>query len=117
MNLLLSFPGCRHPVSLTHEGGLPVALRSGESLTLDRACGTRVRCVAGRLWITEEGCLDDIVLDAGQSTRIERDRRSVVLALGGAARVAVQPATEAAPVPRPMRRQQHFSLWSAVRFA
>jgi Protein of unknown function (DUF2917) len=113
MNLLLSFPGCRHPVSLTHAGGLPVSLRSGESLSLDRACGARVRCDTGRLWITEEGCFDDTVLEAGQSTRIERHRRAVVLALG-AARVAIQPAPEAAPVPRPTRWQLRFGPWSAA---
>ena len=116
MNLLLSFPGCRQPVSLTHEGSLPVSLRSGESLTLDRACGARVRCDAGRLWITEEGCPDDILLEAGQSMRLERDQRAVVLALG-VARVAVQPAIEPVPVPWPTRRQQHFGTWSTARVA
>ena len=35
-----------------------------------RSCGTRVRCDAGRLWITEEGCLDDIVLDAGTARAV-----------------------------------------------
>ncbi|WP_146648111.1 DUF2917 domain-containing protein [Labilithrix luteola] len=40
-----------------------------------------LRCVKGRVWLTEEGCLDDILLDAGDIFTTERRGRLVVQAL------------------------------------
>ena len=48
------------------------------------AAGTRIDCVRGRLWITEQGCADDVVLEAGESYVIARAGVVVLQALRAA---------------------------------
>lgn len=57
---------------------------------LDDACGTRVRCEAGTLWLTIDGQLDDLVLEPGESLLLRTRARVIVQALGGSARVAMR---------------------------
>ena len=45
------------------------------------AVGTRIDCLRGRVWITEHGSIDDIVLEDGQSYVISRGGIAVVQAL------------------------------------
>ena len=45
------------------------------------AMGTRIDCLRGRIWITEGGDNEDIVLEAGQSHEISRRGVAVVQAL------------------------------------
>ena len=58
-------------IELEHRGVVPV----------DCSVGTRVDCLRGRLWITEWGATDDVVLDAGESYVISRGGVAVVQAL------------------------------------
>lgn len=54
-----------------------------------------VTCQTGQLWITVPGELDDIVLQAGQSYRMKRAVRDIVLSTVGArcaASVGIRPA-------------------------
>ena len=48
------------------------------------AVGTRIDCLRGRIWITEHGSIDDIVLEDGESYVISRGGIAVVQALRGA---------------------------------
>ena len=40
-----------------------------------------IRCREGALWITEDGSPDDITLSTGQSARLDRRGKTVVLAI------------------------------------
>jgi Protein of unknown function (DUF2917) len=48
---------------------------------VEDAVGTRIDCLRGRIWITEWGSTDDIVLEAGQSYVISRSGVALVQAL------------------------------------
>jgi hypothetical protein len=65
---------------------------------LENAKGTRVDCLRGRIWITERGCTEDIVLETGESYEILRGGVAVVQALRDTV-VALRAPT----VPRPGR--------------
>ena len=54
---------------------------SGEAFLLIDARGQLLRCHGGALWITQEGSYDDITLVEGQSAKLDRDGRTVVLAV------------------------------------
>jgi hypothetical protein len=51
-------------------------------LRLKNATGTTISCVNGTLWITRDGCLDDTLLTAGESYRVEDSIRVIVTAFG-----------------------------------
>jgi Protein of unknown function (DUF2917) len=70
---------------------LPVNLSTGSGLNVADADGVNVRVLRGRVWITQEGSLDDTFLDAGNSHRLEGDGRVVISAEGRAdARIAFE---------------------------
>jgi hypothetical protein len=64
---------------------------------LTDALGTRISCLSGRIWITQHGSRDDIVLEAGESGEISHPGLAMVQALR-TARVALQ-ASAAPRVP------------------
>ena len=72
----------RAVIELEHRGVIPVK----------DAVGSRIDCLRGRIWITELGCTDDIVLEAGESHEIERVGVAVVQALRDAVVVLCAPA-------------------------
>jgi len=51
---------------------------------LTDALGTRIICLRGRIWITQHGSRDDIVLEAGESGEISRPGLALVQALADA---------------------------------
>ncbi|MBI3375927.1 MAG: DUF2917 domain-containing protein [Betaproteobacteria bacterium] len=53
-------------------------------LKLQRARGARVVCLAGDVWLTEDGRYDDVVLAAGESAVLERDGMAMITPLGSA---------------------------------
>ena len=75
-----------------------VGMQASEALALDDARGTLVRCLAGSLWVTQDGDRDDHLLRVGESMRIERDGPTVVQAMTGS-RLAV-----CAPEPLALRQ-------------
>jgi hypothetical protein len=78
---------------------------------LTDALGTRISCLTGRIWITQHGSRDDIVLEAGESGEISHPGLAVVQALR-AARVALQaPAASRVPA-RLAPRFRH--LWGRL---
>jgi hypothetical protein len=58
-------------IELEYRGIVPV----------EDAVGTRIDCLRGRIWITERGSTDDIVLEAGESYVTSRGGVAVVQAL------------------------------------
>ena len=71
------------------------ALARRELLALDRARGYLLTCESGELWITRDGSVDDLVLGAGESWRVEGDGEFVVSALRPALLVIVHPPAAA----------------------
>jgi hypothetical protein len=68
---------------------------------LDDARGTLVSALAGTLWVTQQGDLRDIVLEAGDDTLIERDGLTLIAALDDARFVLTAPVQlPAARAPR-----------------
>ncbi|MGH8618143.1 MAG: DUF2917 domain-containing protein [Burkholderiales bacterium] len=62
-----------------HQGS--VALERLGGLSLQDAAGAAVTCLAGRLWITQEGDARDFVLAPGESLRIARGGLTLVSAV------------------------------------
>lgn len=58
-----------------------VALDRGSLLRVIDGTGLLVHATAGMLWITEEGNRHDILVEAGESFRLERDGLTLVHAL------------------------------------
>jgi hypothetical protein len=78
---------------------------------LTDALGTRISCLTGRIWVTQHGSRDDIVLEAGESDEISHPGLAVVQALRPA-RVAVQaPAAQRMPAGLAPRFRQ---LWGRL---
>jgi hypothetical protein len=67
----------------------PRALAAGEVLALAARRGTVVSCIAGEVWVTQEGDPRDYVVPAGARFCSAGGGRLVVAALGHGARVAV----------------------------
>ena len=55
----------------------PLLLSKGRSMTLDHATSTVIRCQVGSLWVTQDNDVRDVVLEAGDEFR--PDREGVVL--------------------------------------
>lgn len=66
-----------------------VTFRAGGELQLFRSqvrevaapMGVTVACLSGRVWITIDGDPRDVVLDPGEAFTVDRDQRTLVMAL------------------------------------
>src|SRR6185436_14776211 len=58
----------------------PVALAARSVHRIDNGKGTKVTCVAGVVWVTQEHDARDIILSAGQSVVLDRRGLAVVFA-------------------------------------
>lgn len=85
-----------------------VPLTTPVPLRLHTARGTRVRSLAGTLWVTVDGERDDHVLARGESWVIDSDAPVLVSPLNGTATVGL--CDQPAPEPRPLQRLLH-ALW------
>lgn len=74
-----------------------VPLTSPMPLRLAGARGTRVRSMAGTLWITTDGDHRDLVLERGESLVIDSDAPVLVSPLGGSATVGLSDVGAPAP--------------------
>lgn len=86
-----------------HHGS--VALERLGGLSLQDAAGVGITCLAGRLWITQEGDGRDFVLGPGQSLRIARAGLTLVSAIESS-RLSVR---------APRRRRFGHRWWLPVR--
>ena len=55
-----------------------LALTAGQTATLRDAQGTRIECLSGSLWITQEGDVRDVVLGPGEDLRLDRAGATLV---------------------------------------
>ena len=58
-----------------------IALKARGIHRLEAGCGVLIECVAGALWITQQGDHRDITLTAGERFRLDRDGLAVVYGL------------------------------------
>lgn len=65
-------------------GHEPIYLKKHQHLRINEACGWTVHAVAGTLWITQDGDMRDIVLEAGDSFILDRDRTALLSPLNEA---------------------------------
>ena len=65
-----------------------IELASNGVLTFSDSPGTRLECLEGTVWITEDGSSDDVVLDPGRRHDVARKGVTVVQALSPA-RIAI----------------------------
>ncbi len=59
-------------------------LQKGALLVVLDPLQHRVECLGGSVWITLDGDIKDIILDAGQNYQAERNSRMLIYALTGA---------------------------------
>jgi hypothetical protein len=60
----------------------PLAISNGAVLNISDSSGRSLRVLEGRVWITEQGSLDDVFLDSGESYRFDGTGTAVVTAEG-----------------------------------
>lgn len=68
------------PAGLTAGDGA-IHLKKHQHLHMHAACGWTVHAKAGTVWITQDGDLRDIVLEAGESFVLDRDREALLSSL------------------------------------
>ena len=76
---------------------IPRRLRAREVLDIRGGQGLVVRCLAGALWITQEGDTDDVVVKAGQCFMLDRRGLALVTAPVASATLVVERAARGAP--------------------
>lgn len=67
-------------------------LQDGCAMALDTASGSRVLCIDGLLWLTQDGETEDVVLAASQSWTARRRGRIVVQALRARTACVIEPS-------------------------
>ncbi len=60
----------------------PLGLTTGAVLNISDGNGRSLRVLEGRVWVTEQGSLDDVFLDAGSSYTFDGSGSAVVTAEG-----------------------------------
>ena len=60
----------------------PLSISKGALLNISDSSGRTLRVLEGRIWITEQGSLDDVFLDSGESYRFDGSGTAVVTAEG-----------------------------------
>jgi hypothetical protein len=76
-------------VRLHHAG---VELDARRFLTLDDALGTRIDCIDGEIWITQDGDTADYFVDGGRSFTIDVQGKVVIQAAQRPARIVLHDA-------------------------
>lgn len=66
---------------LQHSTYIEIDLEIREAVSLLRARNYVLRCVSGKLWVTEENGGGDVVLNSGDSHRLTRRGQTVVQSL------------------------------------
>ena len=76
------------------ESASRIVIAAGEAASIEAAAGAAIQCVAGKLWLTQEGDARDHVVPAGTTFCTDRAGRVVVSGVDGEALVVVH---ESAP--------------------
>ena len=102
-----------------------VELRPNQFLRIDDAAGTRVLCLRGELWITQDGDLEDHFIHAGDALVLDRSGPTIVSAsspsrvlieearpgAGGLARLAADATDRVANALRAFRQRTAVTLY------
>ena len=86
--------------------GRATTLAKGTLQSIADARGTSVQCLQGAMWLTQQGDMRDIVLEAGDQAMIERNGTSIVFALTDARFMLWDGRATADAMPRPRHAQQ-----------
>jgi quercetin dioxygenase-like cupin family protein len=78
-----------------------IELEAQAVLPLHEASGTRVTCLEGVLWITQDNDRNDIILEAGQSFTIGAGADALVQALRASRMAVAAPGPARQPLARP----------------
>ena len=73
-----------------HMDSAALALKAGQFVTLEDACGTKIRLQDGTAWVTEEGDPNDFTLFPGEAHTVTHAGRTVVQAMNPARIVLVE---------------------------
>jgi hypothetical protein len=76
---------------------IPRRLRAREVLDIRNGKGLIVRCLAGALWITQDGDTDDVVLRAGECFKLDRPGLALVSAPVDLATVVIEQPSRGIP--------------------
>ena len=76
---------------------IPRRLRAREVLDIHGGQGLVVRCLAGALWITQDGDTDDVVVTAGQCFKLDRRGLALVSAPVAPATLVVERVARGTP--------------------
>ncbi len=63
---------------------MTIALARGATLNVEEPADTTIRVMRGRVWITQEGSVDDVFVDAGAGHTFRGDGRALISADAGA---------------------------------
>jgi len=96
----------------TRNARLPLTV--GKLARLANACNTRLTCVRGQAWITVDGELRDVALEAGEQFIIDSDRHVVVHPLRAGIPMEIE-IDASAPRCTPRRRQGVAGWVQALR--
>jgi hypothetical protein len=69
-----------------------ITLAPASVLAVQDGAGTRIRCLSGVLWVTQEGELKDSIVRAGDTLILHKPGRTVISALDAASLTLVRPA-------------------------
>ena len=82
-----------------------IGLARGEILRLRDAAGRHMAVVGGSAWVTQHGDPRDRIVGGGESFQFERDGLSLVMPLGGAARIVLEDGLSPEPAKAPRARE------------
>ena len=74
------------------ESASRIEVAAGAAVSIEAAAGAAIQCVAGKLWLTQEGDVRDHVVPAGTTFCTDRAGRVVVSGVDSAAVVVVRKA-------------------------
>jgi hypothetical protein len=72
-------------------------LNKGQLQRIEDGQGSRVLCISGCLWLTQQGSPRDIVLNAGDEATLSHDGTTIVMALSDSRWLHAEAPTGAAP--------------------
>ncbi len=88
-----------------------VGLSGGQVGRVQDGRGRQLHVETGTVWLTQESCGDDVILEAGESYRIEHDGMTLLVALGVPfALVTLQPAVRVTPT----LAERFWSSWAGL---
>lgn len=92
-----------------------LGLQRGATARLENARGTTLRVETGAIWITQDHCRDDVLVQTGETFTVERDGTTVVSALGKRfALVTLEPPAPVPPAPAPVWLERLDRFWCSL---